>query len=166
MVEEVILVDENDHETGRMEKLAAHEQGLLHRAISVFIYNSAGEMLLQKRASGKYHSAGLWTNTCCSHPRPGEPVADAARRRLQEEMGMKAELQFRKSFVYRSEFENGLTEHEFDHVFTGTSDETPSPDPAEVGDYKWMKKEDILREVAAHPEQFTTWFRIALREIV
>lgn len=119
-MEEVILVNEKDEPIGTMEKLEAHQKGALHRAFSVFLFNPKGELLLQRRALHKYHSAGLWTNTCCSHPRPGEETSAAAHRRLKEEMGMEADLRFMTSFQYRSEFENGLTEHEFDHVFIGS----------------------------------------------
>src|SRR4051812_15260648 len=163
--EEVVLVDESDREIGTMEKLEAHRLGRLHRAFSVFIFNSKGEMLLQKRAAGKYHSPGLLTNACCSHQRPGESNEAAASRRLFEEMGIKADLKKRGSFIYRSEFDNGLTEHEFDHVFEGITDRIPSPDTEEVQDYCWMPVTDIKNEIGKNPEKFTTWFRIALEKI-
>ena len=163
-MEMVVLVDENDRELGQMEKIEAHRLGKLHRAFSVFILNSKGEMLLQQRAAEKYHSAGLWTNACCSHPRPSEEVLRAAKRRLQEEMGISTDLQFKSSFVYRSEFENGLTEHEFDHVFTGSYDKDPVPDKNEVQHYCWMKPEKIKEAIKKKPGEFTTWFRIAFEK--
>ena len=164
-MEYVVLVDEKDKEIGTLEKLQAHMVGKLHRAISVFLFNSKGEFLLQRRALSKYHSAGLWTNTCCSHPRPGEDTADAAKRRLKEEMGMTCELNEVHSFIYRAEFENGLMEHEFDHVFTGVSDLKPIPDSAEVGEWKYISKEELFRDLSVHPEDYTAWFRICMREI-
>ena len=163
--EEVVLVDESDREIGTMEKLEAHRQGRLHRAFSVFIFNSGGEMLLQKRAAGKYHSPGLLTNACCSHQRPGESNEAAASRRLFEEMGISTPLKKKGTFIYRSEFDNGLTEHEFDHVFEGVTDMVPSPDSHEVQDYYWMAVNEIKKEIAINPEKFTTWFRIAMEKI-
>jgi len=165
MIEEVILVDEKDREIGKMEKLEAHQKGLLHRAISVFIFNENKEMLLQKRAMTKYHSPGLWTNTCCSHPRVGETALAAASRRLFEEMGIKTELQFKTTFMYRSEFDNGLIEHEFDHVFTGTYNAMPQINPDEVDSFCWMSKDEIKKEISLNPEAYTTWFRIAIRDL-
>lgn len=162
-MEEVILVNEKDEPIGTMEKLAAHQKGALHRAFSVFLFNTKGELLLQQRALDKYHSAGLWTNTCCSHPRPGEETSAAAHRRLKEEMGMEADLRFMTSFQYRSEFENGLTEHEFDHVFIGTTDAKPLPNAEEVYSFRWLRPEDIQKEMAATPAEYTTWFRIAMQ---
>ena len=158
----VILVDEADRELGTMDKLEAHQKGLLHRAISVFIFNTNNELLLQRRASGKYHSANLWTNTCCSHPFPGENTHEAATRRLYEEMGLHSKLEFKTSFMYKTEFDNGLTEHEFDHVFTGISEEVPLPDPMEVSEYKWLTLDAIRADIAAQPEIYTSWFKIIL----
>lgn len=158
--EYVVLVDEQDRETGTMEKMQAHLEGRLHRAISVFIFNSKKELLLQKRAAGKYHSPGLWTNTCCSHPRPGESVKQAARRRLMEEMGMETDLHRSFTFVYRAEFDNGLTEHEFDHVFTGKSDVAPQPADEEVQAWRYVNIDMLETEMKADPAQFTEWFRI------
>ena len=132
---EVILVDENDVQTGTMEKMEAHRQGLLHRAFSIFIFNSNGEFLLQQRAPGKYHNGNLWTNTCCSHPLPGENILEAANRRLSEEMGFTTKLSPAFTFIYNAKFDNGLTEHEFDHVFTGIYDGEIKIDAAEVNDY-------------------------------
>lgn len=156
----VVLVDENDRQTGLMEKLEAHQKGLLHRAISVFVFNSRGEMLIHRRALEKYHSGGLWTNTCCSHPRPDEDVAAAAVRRLSEEMGMSCTLTRSFDFIYRAELDHELTEHELDHVFTGTSDADPNPDPAEVMDWRWIGRNELHERLKAHPEEFTAWFRI------
>jgi len=135
--ERVVLVDERDREVGTAPKLAAHEDGALHRAFSVFVLNGHGELLLQRRADTKYHSAGLWTNTCCGHPRPGEPVAAAARRRLREEMGFDCEPAPAGTFVYRAEV-GGLVEHEYDHVFVGRHETDPLPDPAEVSEWRWQ----------------------------
>ena len=136
--EEVILVDENDIAIGSMEKLEAHQKGILHRAFSVFIFNSNNELLLQRRALTKYHSSGLWTNTCCSHPQPNEDTLAAANRRLKEEMGMQTSLTHKTSFIYKTNFDNGLTEHEFDHVFIGHTDTNPTINPEEVDSYKWI----------------------------
>jgi isopentenyl-diphosphate Delta-isomerase len=165
MDERVILVNEKDEETGTMEKLEAHEKGVLHRAISVFIFNYKGEMLLQQRAFSKYHSGGLFSNACCSHPRPGESVAEAASRRLREEMGLDVPLEYKTSFIYRATFNNGLTEHEFDHVFTGTSSQEPSLNPFEAASYKWLSMENIREELKTDPEKYTYWFRVAVRDI-
>ena len=159
--EEVILVDASDQPVGVMEKMAAHRQARLHRAFSVFIFNSRGEMLLQQRASEKYHSAGLWTNACCSHPRPGEDTAAAAVRRLREELGFTTALEKLLEFTYRTEYENGLTEFEFDHVFIGTYDEAIFPDRTEVSDYRYQSLSRIGAELIAAPAAFTSWFRLA-----
>lgn len=161
----VILVDEHDRETGRMEKMEAHRQGVLHRAFSVFIFNSAGEWLLQQRATGKYHSGGLWTNSCCSHPRPGETVAEAALRRLGEEMGIEVPLDYRFQFIYKAALDHNLTEHELDHVFTGQFDGTPVLSPAEAMAWKWMTTADIRAAIAAEPEAFTVWFRAVFEQV-
>lgn len=162
---EVVLVNERDESLGTMEKMEAHRKGVLHRAFSVFIFNSKGEMLLQQRAQGKYHSGGLWTNACCSHPAPGEAVADAAKRRLREEMGFSVSLEKIFDFVYRSEMENGLTEHEFDHVFGGFYDEAIMPDKNEVKDYCYKSMESIKQSLQTHPHQFTAWFHIAFPRV-
>jgi isopentenyl-diphosphate Delta-isomerase len=163
-MEQVVLVDEQDNETGIMEKLQAHLEGRLHRAISVFIYNSEGALLLQQRAPGKYHSAGLWTNTCCSHPRPGETAIDAARRRLYEEMGIGCELKEVFSFVYKARLENDLTEHEYDHVFAGVTDAVPSPDESEVSGWKYVNTDTLAADIETNPEQYTEWFKIIIRD--
>ena len=159
-ISKVICVDENDEPTGEMEKMEAHEKAVLHRAFSVFIFNSDGLLLLQQRAAGKYHSALLWTNTCCSHPMPGETTPEAAKRRLVEEMGMSADLKFIFKFQYKAPFDNGLTEHEIDHVFIGHTDDLPKINPAEVEAYKYISMEDLKKEMTKKPEQFTVWFQI------
>jgi isopentenyl-diphosphate Delta-isomerase len=166
MAEEfVILVDEQDNETGRMEKMEAHEKALLHRAFSIFVFNDAGQMMLQRRALSKYHSPGLWTNTCCSHPRPGESLGAATQRRLAEEMGFRCPLEKAFSFIYKAAFDHGLTEHELDHVFTGTYNGDPAINPAEVAEWKWVSVSALLEDVKNRPEAYTVWFRIALREM-
>lgn len=159
--EEVILVDEADTAVGTMEKMEAHRKALLHRAFSVFIFNSKGEMLLQQRAAEKYHSAGLWTNACCSHPRPGEETHAAAVRRLKEELGFTTHLEKVFDFTYRSEYDNGLTEFEFDHVFIGMYDGVVYPNAAEVSDYSFRSPGAIRADLELHPQQFTTWFHLA-----
>jgi isopentenyl-diphosphate delta-isomerase len=160
-LEEVILVNEQDTPLGTMEKMEAHRKALLHRAFSVFIFNSKGEMLLQQRAAGKYHSPGLWTNACCSHPRPGEETHAAASRRLAEELGFTTRLEKLFDFTYRSEFDNGLTEFEFDHVFVGYHDAAIHPDETEVSDYCYKALEEIREGMAARPDHFTSWFHLA-----
>jgi isopentenyl-diphosphate Delta-isomerase len=164
-MEQVVLVDEKDQETGRMEKIEAHVKGVLHRAFSVFIVNSSGQLLLQRRSKEKYHSPGLWTNTCCSHPRPDEPVEKAAIRRLMEEMGINTILHKSFSFIYRFEFENGLTEHEFDHVLIGMSDDVPVPDPEEVSEYIYKDAGALEDDIKKKPENYTVWFRIAYPKV-
>ena len=165
MLTEVILVNENDEPLGSMEKMEAHEKGLLHRAFSVFVFNKNGEMLLQQRATDKYHSPGLWTNTCCSHPMPGEETIDAAHRRLFEEMGFDTALKSAFSFTYKTAFENGLTEHELDHVFIGDYDGEIIPNHQEVKDFRFMKIE-ALKENIQHNEQiYTSWFKIAFPKL-
>jgi isopentenyl-diphosphate Delta-isomerase len=158
---EVILVNEADEQIGTMEKMEAHRKAVLHRAFSVFIFNSKGEMLLQQRADKKYHSPGLWTNACCSHPLPGENTSNAASRRLMEELGFKTVLKELFSFTYRTEFENGLTENEFDHVFTGVYDGEIRPDENEVKEYSYKSMDAISRELETEPKKYTSWFRIA-----
>lgn len=161
----VILVDREDNPIGIMEKMEAHEKGLLHRAFSIFIFNSNGEMLLQQRSLSKYHSAGLWTNACCSHPFPGELTADAAKRRLYEEMGFSTPIYERFSFIYKTTFDNGLTEHEVDHVFTGTYDGTITPSADEVESYKYLSIKAIKEWMQLHPDDFTSWFKIAFPKL-
>lgn len=162
----VILVDEQDNEIGVMEKLRAHELGKLHRAFSVFIFNDKKELLLQQRAINKYHSGGLWTNTCCSHPRPNETIKDAAIRRLYEEMGMTCDLKIINNFIYKTEFENGLIEHEFDYILTGISNSTPQINKTEVESYKWQQISEIQNDINLNPNQFTTWFKIAIQKAI
>ena len=164
-MEELILVNAMDEPIGKMEKVEAHRLGKLHRAFSVFIFNSKGELLLQQRAMSKYHSAGLWTNTCCGHPRPAEETKDAALRRLNEESGIKTELDHLFTFSYRAEFENGLTENEIDHVFSGISDILPKPNPEEAEEWKFASLIQIETEIKAHPEKYTAWFRICLNRL-
>lgn len=163
--EYVILVDENDNEIGVMEKMKAHREGLLHRAFSVFIYNDKKELLLQQRAITKYHSGGLWTNTCCSHPRPSETIKDAAHRRLFEEMGLSCELTIKTNFIYKSPFENGLTEHELDYVLIGNTNQNPHINKEEVENFKWMSLSDIKKELQSNPGNYTTWFKIAMEKL-
>jgi isopentenyl-diphosphate delta-isomerase len=164
-IQDVILVNESDEAIGTMEKMEAHRQGLLHRAFSVFIFNSKREMLLQQRADHKYHSAGLWTNACCSHPFPGEGIQAAASRRLKEELGFTAPLENIFSFIYQTAFENGLTEHEFDHVLTGIYDGEVKPEGQEVKDFTYKSMERIEEELKSEPEKYTTWFLIAFPRI-
>ena len=156
--EKVVLVDENDRDLGHMEKIAAHREGMLHRAFSVFIFNSSGELLLQQRAKGKYHSPGLWSNTCCGHPRPGEATQQAAERRLKEEMGTTVQLHPALRFMYRADLDNGLVEHELDHVLVGKCDDDPDPDTSEAMDWRWVGRADLEKEMRAHPALFTAWF--------
>ena len=159
--EKVILVDENDTQVGLMPKLEAHQKGLLHRAFSVFIFNSNHQLLLQKRAVSKYHSGGLWTNTCCSHPREGEETINAANRRLIEEMGIKTNLRKVFHFIYKAELDNELTENEFDHVFYGLYNEDPIINIEEVDDFKWIDMETLNNDIAINGQNYTVWFKIA-----
>jgi isopentenyl-diphosphate Delta-isomerase len=160
-MEEVILVNSQDEPIGTMEKMKVHYEGLLHRAFSIFIFNEKGEMLLQQRANEKYHSGGLWTNACCSHPRPGEDTAKAATRRLAEELGFQVPLKKIFDFTYETPFDNGLTEHEFDHVFAGVYSGTIVPNKREVQDYCFKKIDDISLSLESHPHKYTAWFQIA-----
>src|SRR5690625_1938159 len=158
--EKVILVNERDEPIGLMPKMEAHEKALLHRAFSVFIFNDKNELMIQQRALGKYHSPGLWANTCCSHQREGETNVAAGMRRLQEEMGFTTPLEDSISFIYKAPFDNGLTEHEFDHILLGRYDQEPNPNPEEVHDWKWMSLEDIKADMETQPEKYTAWFKI------
>jgi len=156
---EVQLVDTQDNPNGSMEKLEAHEKGLLHRALSVLIINTNKEILLQRRALGKYHSPGLWTNTCCSHPYPGENPTEAANRRLKEEMGMVADLEFAFKFQYKCVFDNGLIEHELDHVFMGKTDDIPHLNTDEAMAFKWMSIEELETDMKNNADNYTFWFK-------
>lgn len=158
--EQVILVNENDEQLGLMPKMEAHEKAVLHRAFSVFTFNKKGELLMQQRAASKYHSPLLWTNTCCSHQRDGESNIEAGKRRLQEEMGFVCDLKEVFSFVYKAPFDNGLTEHELDHVMVGAFNKNPIINKEEVENFKWMTVEDVKRDMESHPEIYTAWFRI------
>lgn len=162
---EVILVNERDEETGVMEKIEAHRKALLHRAFSVFIFNRKGQMLLHQRAFNKYHSGGLWTNACCGHPSPGEATADAAARRLQEEMGFTTSLEELLSFTYQHAFDNGLTEYEYDHVFIGYWESTIAPDKDEVNDYCYRSLEEIRDSIATKPQVYTVWFKLVFPQV-
>ena len=161
MIEDkVILVDNNDNKVGLMPKLEAHEKGVLHRAFSVFIFNNDGELMLQRRALTKYHSPGLWTNTCCSHQRDGETNIISGKRRLNEEMGFDTELFEKTSFIYKAKFDNGLTEHEFDHVLVGSYNHSPIINSIEVDSWKWMSMENVKKDIKDHPDNYTAWFKI------
>ena len=158
--EKVILVNEKDEQIGLMPKMDAHEKGLLHRAFSVFIFNDRNELMLQQRAHSKYHSPGLWTNTCFSHQREGESNVEAGRRRLMEEMGFSTELQDTTSFIYKAPFDNGLTEHEFDHILVGKFNMEPEINPEEAADYKWLTLEEVKKDMKENPHIYTEWFKI------
>ncbi len=160
MEEQVILVNEQDEQIGLMPKLEAHQKGVLHRAFSVFIFNDKNELMMQQRALGKYHSPGLWTNTCCSHQRDGESSIEAGMRRLDEEMGFTTDLTEATSFIYKAPFDNGLTEHEFDHVLTGKFNEDPDINREEVESWKWMPLEEVAKDIRKNPNDYTAWFKI------
>ena len=162
--EQVILVDIKDEKIGLMPKMEVHQKGLLHRAFSVFILNNKNELMLQQRALHKYHSPGLWTNTCCSHQRDGESSLEAGSRRLLEEMGFQTPLKETFSFIYKADFDNGLTEHEFDHVLVGNYNETPIINKEEVASWKWMSIEDVKENIQDEPDIYTVWFKIIFNE--
>lgn len=164
MTEYVLLVNENDEVLGTMEKMEAHRKALLHRAFSVFVFNDSNELLLQQRAAEKYHSPLLWTNTCCSHQRLGETNIEAGLRRLEEEMGFTCTLDEVFSFVYRAPFDNGLTEHELDHVLVGKYNENPKINPTEVAGFKWISLTDLKQDIEQHPSEYTAWFKIIFKE--
>ncbi|RZL50641.1 MAG: isopentenyl-diphosphate Delta-isomerase [Pedobacter sp.] len=166
MEEQVILVDREDIAIGEMGKMNAHEIGALHRAFSIFIFNRKGELLMQQRALDKYHSAGKWTNTCCSHPRPLELTEDAAKRRLKEEMGMDCELTYGFNFLYKAAFSNELTEHEFDHVYFGISDQMPQINPSEVASYKYVNLQDLQRDLIENPDLYTAWLKVCFNKVL
>ena len=163
-MEKVLLVNQQDQILGKMEKIEAHEKGLLHRAFSVFIYNDKNELLLQKRAFSKYHTPGLWTNTCCSHQRENESNIEAGKRRLQEEMGFNTELENQFSFIYKAPFSNGMTEHEYDHILIGYYNGEPQPNPDEVVEWKWMNLDSIEEDIHHNPDNYTAWFKILLEK--
>ncbi len=158
--EQVILVNDQDEAIGLMGKQEAHEKGVLHRAFSVFIFNDKKELMLQQRATHKYHSPGLWTNTCCSHQREGESNLSAGKRRLQEEMGFTTDLKETTAFIYKAPFDNGLTEHEFDHILVGHYNEAPEINPEEVAAWKWVAMDALSKDIKTHPEHYTAWFKI------
>lgn len=164
-MEQVILVDELDNELGVMEKILAHKKALLHRAFSIFVFNDKGQLLLQQRASTKYHSPDLWTNTCCSHPRPEESTHEAANRRLKEEMGFECELAYQFNFIYKAELDQGLTEHEFDHVFFGMYTGVVNPNKEEVLDYKFVDVQEVLLDMDTNPDKYTVWFKIIFNKV-
>jgi len=164
--EKVILVDAADVPVGEMGKLEAHTKGELHRALSVMVFNAGGEILIQQRAFSKYHSPGLWSNACCSHPRPGESSIEAASRRLLEEMGFEVPLTESFHIIYQVYFDNGLVEHEFDHVFTGRFDGSPKINLEEINDYKWVKPADLFSDMQSNPEIYTVWFRLIMEEMI
>lgn len=166
MSDDVILVDSDDNILGTMQKMEAHVKGRLHRAFSVFIFNTKGELLIQQRALDKYHSGGKWTNTCCSHPRMGEDTMAAAHRRLAEEMGMDCELKYEFSFVYEAEMPEGITENEFDHVYFGISNDLPNPDPLEVAAYKYISMNDLQNDIHLNPENYTAWLKICFAKVM
>ena len=166
MTENVILVDPEDRPLGTMEKMEVHRKGVLHRAFSVFVFNSQGELLLHRRAMDKYHSGGLWTNTCCSHPRPDETVVEAAQRRLVEEMGMRCQLEPKFSCVYRADLDHGMIEHELDHVLIGYSDVPPKPNVDEVCDTRYMSVRALEDDIASNPDSYTAWFKICFPEVL
>ncbi len=165
-MEEVILVDTTDRAIGRMEKQEAHIKGLLHRAFSIFIFNENDELLLQQRAFHKYHSGGLWTNACCSHPAPGEETIAAAERRLSEEMGFTTALTPLFTFIYHADLDNNLQEHELDHVFAGRYNGPVQPDPEEVADYIWISGDQLITAVEKRPADYTVWFRKIYRRVL
>lgn len=163
-MEEVILVDENDNPIGTMEKMEAHRKGLLHRAFSILVFNSKGELLLQKRSPKKYHSGGLWTNTCCSHPRPNEHIKDALRRKLKQEMGIDVTPEFSHKFIYKTDLENNLIEHEYDHVYVGRFDGTPDINPDEVEEWRFQDLNRVRDDINKNPQDFTYWFKLIIND--
>lgn len=165
MAEDIILVDKDDNQIGMGEKMEVHKKGLLHRAFSVFIWNDNGELMLQQRAMHKYHTPGLWSNTCCSHPKPGESTADAAIRRLHEEMGINCDLKEKTSIVYQSKFDNNLIEHEYDHVLFGYCNESPIINKNEVHAWKWISVDELICDMALSPDKYTIWFKIIFAKL-
>jgi isopentenyl-diphosphate delta-isomerase len=165
-MEKVILVNEQDSELGLMEKMEAHRRGLLHRAFSVFVLNSKRELMLQQRALEKYHSGGLWTNTCCSHPRKGETVEQAAHRRMQEEMGFDCSLAKELEFTYRAELDKNMIEHEYDHLFIGYYEGEPQLNREEAMNWRWVDVDILAKEIQERPEEFTAWFKIIYQQFM
>ncbi len=163
---QVVLVDLHDRPTGTMEKLEAHRQGLLHRAVSVFIFNAGGKWLLQQRASKKYHSAGLWSNTCCTHPYPEERPEDAAQRRLEEEMGLSCPLEKQFCLTYKAQIDEKLAEHEYDHIFTGYTTDIPVPNPTEVSEWKFVPTLQLTKDMHEHPDRYTIWFKAIFPQLL
>ncbi len=161
-MEKIILVDTEDREIGQMEKMEGHRRGVLHRAFSVLIFNSKGQMLIQKRAASKYHSGGLWSNACCSHPKPGESMQTAVERRLREELNIEVKPRFSHKFIYKVTFPNDLIEHEFDHVYIGTFDGKPQANAEEIADWKYIDQEDLKKEIEQNPSQYSHWFKLIL----
>lgn len=162
----VILVDKNDHQIGVMDKLEAHEKGLLHRAFSVFVFNDEGHLMIHQRALTKYHSPGLWTNTCCSHQQMGETCEEASHRRLGEEMGFDCDLEEIFQFIYRAEFSNGLIEHEYDHVFIGHFNDLPNINPEEVNAWKWINPKELEADLKINPNKYTEWFKLSWERVL
>ncbi len=165
-MEKVVLVDENDKEIGTEEKIKTHREGKLHRAFSIFIFNSKDEVLLQKRAENKYHSGGKWANTCCSHPRPGENLQEAVHRRLKEELGFDVDLKEIFTFTYKVKFGNDLSEYEYDHVFIGTFDGEPKPNPEEVSDTRWIKLDELKNDIEENPDNYAYWLRACIDKVI
>jgi isopentenyl-diphosphate delta-isomerase len=165
MTEFVILVDEKDNQIGTGEKLDTHKKGILHRAFSIIIYNTKGEMMLQLRAKTKYHGGGLWTNACCGHPRPGEDLMAAMKRRLREEMGFECELTKMFEYIYQVKLDKGMTEHEFLHVFKGTFDGVPNLNPEEADDWKWISMKDLKTDMKKNPQNYTPWFKLSMARL-
>jgi isopentenyl-diphosphate delta-isomerase len=163
--EQIILVDQNDAQVGAMGKLATHEKGLLHRGFSIIVKNDKGEIMLQKRARGKYHSGGLWTNTCCGHPKDTEDLTSAVHRRLKEEMGFDCKLKEILTFIYEVNLDKGLKENEFLHVFLGKYNNAPALNPEEADDWKWITMEDLKADIAKNPDKYTYWFKISLKKV-
>ena len=166
MPEYILTVDEKDKVIGKEEKIKVHREGKLHRAFSIFVFNSKGKLLLQKRAKSKYHSGGLWTNTCCSHQRDGETLEKAVHRRLKEEMGFDCELKEVFTFTYRVKFDDGLSENEYDHVFFGKFDGKPDPNPDEVDDWKWVSLEELRKDIQKNPDDYTYWLKVSIDRVM
>ena len=164
-MEQVILVNSDDEQIGLMEKIEAHKKGLLHRAFSVFIFNDNDDILIHQRADNKYHSGGLWTNACCSHPREGERIEDAGSRRLQEEMGFTCAVEKQFSFIYEANLDNEMTEYEFDHVLFGRFNAQPNPNPMEVQNWKYVSINELETDLELHPENYTIWFKLVFNRV-